>query len=486
MNIKILSVVTGCLAWGCSDFLEEKSQSEVRPSTVTDIEKILEGDAYLNEADGALFADETYYFTDNIKCDNQTNAVEDRKKEKRRWYFTWNLDMFNEAGGGEDITYWTIPYSRIKGCNIVLDYIDGMDGNEKKREYLRGEAYTLRGFYYMTLVNFFGKPYNVEDPTKNPGIPLKLISGVSDELFTRNMVSEVYDRVEKDLLAGVRLMRENDINLASEYRLKPVAGNALLSRMYLYMADWDNVIVYADSVLQEKPELQSLSENVKVCAPTSKELLWMIPARFDNYSSHVMAFTVSVDLVNMYGQDVDNRVNDIRGDYMGAEGRAYLVKGSSWQFPELGTWVSHTDKAFGNNAPGIRTSEVYLNRAEAYCQKYIGSGDRKFGELALADLNEVRRHRFANGYVDKNMDAFANAEELLAFCLRERRRELCGESNHRWFDLRRTGMPAIEHVFFYPKEEGVSHKLQDNDPRYVLPIPEQVIRRNRNLNQNQY
>ena len=34
----------------CSDFLEEQSQSEIRPSTVADMEKILETMAYPNNA----------------------------------------------------------------------------------------------------------------------------------------------------------------------------------------------------------------------------------------------------------------------------------------------------------------------------------------------------------------------------------------------------------------------------------------------------
>ena len=481
-------LITLGLCYGCSDFLEEKSQSEVRPSTVTDMEKILEGEAYPTE--GYLFGDETFYFTDNIKCDNETNAIEERKKEKRRWYFTWDPEMFNEAGGGEDITFWSVPYDRIKGCNIVLDYIDGMEGNEIKREYLRGEAYALRGFYYMMLVNFFGMPYTVGNPEQEPGVPLKLVSGVSDELFSRNSVAEVYRRIESDLLEGSRLMRANDIGLASTYRLTGTAVHGLLSRMYLYMGDWDNVIRYADSVLAVSPELMNLAENttMRVYDETSVELLWGISAvnQFSSYvySSHVMAFTVSNDLVNVFGQDVDGGIVDVRGDYSSQRQCSYLVMGSSWMEPGV-YWVSHVNKGNAKNTPGIRTAEVYLNRAEAYCRKYVETGEEDYGILALNDLNEVRRHRFETGYEDKTLESFTTADELLAFCLRERRRELCGECNHRWFDLRRTGMPAIEHEFFYKDQPGTLYRLEEGDSRYVLPIPEEVIRQNPNLSQNE-
>ena len=80
------------------------------------------------------------------------------------------------------------------------------------------------------------------------------------------------------------------------------------------------------------------------------------------------------------------------------------------------------------------------------------------------------------------MADFTNADELLEFCLRERRRELCYDGNHRWFDLRRLGLPEITHIFL-DNDNGHETKyvLQKNDSRYVLPIPGEVLRRNPNL-----
>ena len=56
----------------CDDFLEEQSQSEVRPSTVSDMEKILESGAYPTEEMGALMNRKTEIFTDNVR----SNIVE--------------------------------------------------------------------------------------------------------------------------------------------------------------------------------------------------------------------------------------------------------------------------------------------------------------------------------------------------------------------------------------------------------------------------
>ena len=63
------NVIIILLLWGltgCSDFLEEKSQSEIRPSTVRDMEKILEGEAYFTAEEGYVLNRGTDIFSDNI------------------------------------------------------------------------------------------------------------------------------------------------------------------------------------------------------------------------------------------------------------------------------------------------------------------------------------------------------------------------------------------------------------------------------------
>lgn len=109
----------------------------------------------------------------------------------------------------------------------------------------------MRGLYHFYLVNFFGLPYNYGDPTQNLGVPLKTNSGVTtDEYPKRSSVAECYKQIEQDLLEGTRLMSANRDEASTKIkRIDYLVGNALLSRMYLYMENWDKTIDYADSVL---------------------------------------------------------------------------------------------------------------------------------------------------------------------------------------------------------------------------------------------
>ncbi|WP_026207834.1 MULTISPECIES: RagB/SusD family nutrient uptake outer membrane protein [Butyricimonas] len=479
--------------FGCSDFLKESSQDEIRPSTVDDMDQLLNGEAYTELYTDYLLGI-TDIFTDDIQCRGASIYYPDDKTklERERWKFGWQKDMFDEGGGGNIVSYWELPYRKIKGCNVVLDYLDKVRGDDTRRENLRGEALTLRGFYYLMLVNFFGQPYNAGDPEKNLGVPLKLHMDVTEELFPRESVATVYRQIEQDLLEGNRLLEENDF-AKSLHRMNHIAAKAILSRMYLYMEDWDNALKYADEVLKVKPNLLTLamfrnpddntsSEGV-YNKNTLDEVIWY---RAENGYANMRAlaaspYSASDDLLRLYevspaGKVLDLRYNTYFTNYTDYNSFDFI----SMSFKRVPDIVC---KDRNDGCLGIRTAEMYLNRAEAYIHKYIVSDNEEFREKALSDLNFLREHRYdtrTTTYIPVDKDG----EALLNFYKEERRRELCGEGNHRWFDLRRYGMPELEHIYFLNLGEEQKFTLQANSPRYVLPIPQQVLEYNRELEQN--
>ena len=75
-------------------------------------------------------------------------------------------------------------------------------------------------------------------------------------------------------------------------------------------------------------------------------------------------------------------------------------------------------------------------------------------------------------------------EDLIEFCHEERRRELCFES-HRWFDLRRYGMPSIKHSWYDASGNRTVYTLKERDLGYALPIPQDAMDTNSALKQNE-
>ena len=56
---------------------------------------------------------------------------------------------------------------------------------------------------------------------------------------------------------------------------------------------------------------------------------------------------------------------------------------------------------------------------------------------------------------------------------------------HRWFDLRRYGMPSIEHTWVDENGNRTTYTLEEQDPGYVVPLSQDVLDRNPRLEQNE-
>lgn len=121
-----------------------------------------------------------------------------------------------------------------------------------------------------------------------------------------------------------------------------------------------------------------------------------------------------------------------------------------------------------------------MNRAEANIRLFLENGNENLRISALTDLNYLREHRFRQPYEDVNI---TDGQTLLEFCLDERRKELAFD-DHRWFDLRRCGMPEMIHEVTINKGQVQEYRLAKGSDRYVLPIPKKVLDKNPALVQN--
>ena len=510
----------------CNDFLEESSQSEVRPTVVDELYQVMLGEAYPRAVSlgGDIIMPYLEFFTDNMQQNPVVSTSETALGyvEKYQALFTWKREMYEETATLKGMNTWDLFYKRIGGCNVVLDYLDRVTGANEKKMDMRGQALVLRAWWYFSLVNLYGLPYNVGDPTKNLGVPLKLDMEVTEKLYARNTVAEVYEQVERDLLEGIALLDEYGTE-TSKWKMNSLAGRALLSRVYLYMENWDKAIAYADTVLETSFRLCNFArfsdvdgmvagyatgkatQNGVYNTNVSDEIIWMYGTN-DEITHYIgfpvwedpAAYAVSDDLINCFervnnpGNDPTQDAGDLRRIYQIHNHGYYGASGKTF-FPY---WVmkhgTNSFYTFDRSAKGIRNAEIYLNRAEAYVQKYRATGNTDFRTRALADLNKLRESRFDTRHVayvpveqrpDLNV---STADELYAFCLLERRRELMFE-DHRWFDLRRTGMPRIEHVIRTRQTDvPQTYVLEAGSDHYVLPIPESVMRDNAKLEQNKY
>lgn len=518
---------TAVLLSSCGDFLEESSQDQDYIRTWNDLNELLVGSCYMtvnntsyysaqptsSETDGSgnygmllhLIGDEVEEFA--------SQGVSGDWEGHYRMFgaYTWQQRV------GQNDTYtdyfcenyeWTKCYNAINVANNVLGSIDEVSqSNEEERKgvlKVSGEAHFLRAYYYFWLVNLYGKPYNPATAQTDPGVPVKTSDEVDDQYFARNSVQEVYDQVLADLLDAERELTEYGTAKKSIYRADSTAVNLLLSRVYLYMQNWDKAAEYARKVISSHPALQNLNtDNSKIMRKGNTENIFSmggddLPSMF---SSGYYGLSVSQGLYNSYSSN-DRRKDwywqygTFIGDIQREEGSRYTERPSTdnYQF----YFYQYNDGLRGTESPvssifWMRSAEAYLNLAEA--EAYLGNEQE-----AKEPLLKLMQNRYAEGSQELNLTSVSDSS-LVSLIRNERRRELALQGQ-RWFDLRRYRVCQV-----YPSKISISHDytyytshtsnipretrryvLNAEDNSWTLPIPQSVLDFNVGMenNGNQY
>ena len=169
-SIILLATISLC---SCSDFLKESSQDEVIPSTIEDLDQLLAYEGYprrdlsLMPYLDLLDDDVTQYITSSNANPIVTKYSPlylwgGRSAESNEKMFEDFNNLPNPTSGITSIkvdSYATF-YKMIAGCNVVIDMINEVDGEENMKKRVEGEALVLRSFYYFNLINLYAYPYN--------------------------------------------------------------------------------------------------------------------------------------------------------------------------------------------------------------------------------------------------------------------------------------------------------------------------------------
>lgn len=166
-------------------------------------------------------------------------------------------------------TLWMVAYKVIFMTNTVIETLDPEKPENKQ---LLGEAYFMRGLMHLHMATLYAKPYTYG--RDNLGVPLR--TSTSAEGIKRNPVGEVYDQIVADLRKAADLMGASRGNAG--YPCKE-AALGVLSRVYLYMEEWDKCIAAVDEALNGAAPASKLDGDFATYftrAKDSKETLFCI------------------------------------------------------------------------------------------------------------------------------------------------------------------------------------------------------------------
>lgn len=484
MKKLLYGIIVALFCFGCSNFLEEYSQSQTVAKKVSHFDELLLGDGYLPSVNKKYISTDHAGFL-NVLDDDVTTVLGgiavhywSEVMQKLFGYYAWQLEVGRNPEGNilnDDSQTWLDFYRRINVTNIILKEIDELKvdspAEENDRVRVKGECHFIRASLYFTLVNLYGKAYSKTSASTDLGVPLKLTEYIEHDKdketqFQRVSVAQIYEQIVKDLKASVDYLTQSP-QPRPLHRASKEAAQLLLSRVYLYMQDWNNAAAIAAQLLENDTRLHQMNEgdSAKIFLSENCSEVLFSQGSMNLHNSMTGAsgdFAVSEELVELY-----DRKNDFRRYFFGTNPNSFAYK-LQWKYDT--TAIPHVSDIYT-----LRISEGYLNLAEAYAMQDNTEGANRY----LKTLREKR----IKGYVHTNY----TGEELINEIRLERRKELCFEG-HRWFDLRRYAVcekyphaQKIIHEFnvFDGNQNFWDHtdiyELPENDPAYVMQIPKSVL-----------
>jgi hypothetical protein len=357
---------------------------------------------------------------------------------------------------------WRIQYDAIMGANAVIDHVPGIVDplfTDTDRKMYVAEAKFMRAILYFQLLNLYAQPYQVAQGTK-PGIPLVTTSFDGTIIYPgRSTVNEVQLQIEKDLLEALPDLSDtfSDLLLARGRATKG-AANALLSRLYLYREQWDKAATYAKAVL-DAPYYKLATDYTFYDGNTPEDVFSIQNTDTDNPQTGSGSWSTYYRPVSAGG----------RGDcpFTDELNAAFALEPTDLRYAmsDIGNDANNEMRRFSlkypnvssskDNAPLIRVTEMYLNRAEALVSQ------NGINQESIDLMNSLRGRAGLGGW---DINTFASSADFIAAILTERRKELCFEG-HRRMDLLRRG---------YSLRAADPDKIAGAD-RVILPIPQREI-----------
>lgn len=452
LNIVLIAMLAliGMSMTACKkDFLDAKpSRSMVVPSSLADFQGMLDDATILNSSGLGL----AEMMVDDIYA---PNTVYLSVSPAEQGFYIWEDDP-------EFPKYdWIRGYEKIFKVNVVLDQVkEFTPSNDQEvawQNSIQGTALFYRSQSYLELLQLFSLPYKRSTAATDMGVILVLKGDVQFRA-PRSSVEDSYQQVVKDLKQAIRLLPEE-----VQYKTRPnkAAAYGMLARCFLFMEDYAQAYMYADSallqydVLLDYNTLQKPNPNSNPFARFHDEVIYSSELVSNALYSGSRGGFVDTLLYASYEPD------DLRKELF------FFVQNGLAQL--TGTYAGQV-----RLLSGIATDELFLIRAEAHAR--LG----RIGE-AMDDLNRLLITRWKTGtYVSF---AASNETEALRIILTERRKQLL-KRGIRWSDIRRLNQDSRFSITLERRLNGETYTLPPGDLRFAVLLPNSELFYNPLVQQN--
>lgn len=495
--------------FSCEDSYKIEQDGEFQES-VTFL-SVRDMQSYLNETyDKASILSEinfTAVFTDELGIGN-SNAGQ-------------NIDLYkfflNENEGSAS-SLWLSHYTLINYANRLIAGAKNVTPvtQDEINQYnsVLAQARALRAFGHFQLLSYFS-----EDLKNDNALGVILLDKVpvyaDNEQLPRNTNAEVFAFIDADLAFAEAnfVSLPSTVNPSQNYKyVSKNFINALKARMYLYRGKYDLASQAADLVINTSgitltPATPYVASNFYSATATTNpyrrmfsdldqgEIIFALGRRgavgIESVASLFYFNTTNRTggAFHDMGRSLFNILNETPGD---VRRRAYVDPTSLIAADPLTVgdyknldilcidkYPGKAGNALVNDLKVFRLSEMYFIKAEALAN----SGNLPGVAAILKQIRDIRNFQA----IPQPLPVYASATEAWADILKERRVELAFEG-HRYLDLKRLGGLANATIDRFSRDCEANNisvcSIPVTDHRFTLPIPNDELRGNSNIQQN--
>lgn len=491
---KILIIFIGILALnivltGCAEeFLETYPTDQVSSSSV------------LLSTDNAMTALNGIHRALYVRYDSQgrggigayyihiDEGGEDHVHNANNWSTQYRWQGNSDPSDSYNTANWLMFYSWIANANVLINGIDGAEGDQADKDIIKGQALIYRAFSHFHLVQSYGGRYKKGEVNSQLGVPLKLDNATDP--IARSTVEEVYTQINQDIDDAIILLQ--GYTRVNKSHINQNVAKGLKARVALVQGEWATAATYAAEARSGYTLMDetTYAQGFQVGSEANSEFMWASQITedqsdtFANYGAYISRnFSSSAIRANprsinsiLYNTisttDVRKGLWDPTGLHLSLPTGVSLLSTfklfpyTSQKFIAVSNGDSRVD------VPLMRAAEMYLIEAEARAR------NNEDGLAAQALYNMVVT-RDASYVLSTNTGTALQDEIML-----QRRVELWGEG-FRWYDLKRLDLPL--------DRTGANHtssitngvmEVAAGDNRWNFPIPQDEMDANNLMVQN--
>ncbi|MEM9678715.1 MAG: RagB/SusD family nutrient uptake outer membrane protein [Bacteroidota bacterium] len=373
--------------------------------------------------------------------------------------------------------YYDDWYDVINQVNLILSRIDSYSFfTASELSQLQAELLTVRALAHYQVSLVFAQHYAFTADASHLGVIYNTDVLIAGEDFpSRRSMANTYLLIQEDLDMALDLYNGTQLQSGPEYSyFNTVNTSALYARIALQMSDWQKARDFSDTTINTSgvvltSQANYVSEWEENLLPINEVIMeFTAPVTSEgNVSSSISAnyqftsttnyadYVASGDILALY-ETPDIRLN------------MFIEETIPTRIDGIDTPLEYAfTKKFQGDAGTlfIRLSELYLIRAEANARLGLTND-------ALVDLNTIRTRA--------NLPTLNSTNNLLDDIFDERRRELAFEG-HLLFDIARYQKDVERNLGCIAPICNLGYPSNF----FILPIPEDNVLQNENMQQNE-